>query len=326
MTFPINSSERNGLIPVLAMLLQFSSKEMMEIQKSVREPIFGNRPAKEVKRIDFANRQTQTTSSSHGYPSSSASVRSIQQPSSASSSYLPPSGSSSQRANNVSSNTTSLLHSTTSSQNNTPKPISSAASPVAVINTGLQIKPVNHEYFLSNENSSKEEFPASMSFDLISPIYSSKLGSTTVAPQRPVNIPPSFPSNTSSMVGSPEEATAASDLPLTERKDSEVSENDFELRQKLKSITSDILDLSMSAEGDVDRTLRPGNLSSVLQGIHTIPIDYTSTDDENMITTDSSGLPVISPPGFFVSRPDGGVGLRATLSGTSIDEITSKAL
>jgi hypothetical protein len=50
MTFPITSTERASLVPVIGMLLQFNAKEMGEVDKSQRVPIFGTRPVKEVKR------------------------------------------------------------------------------------------------------------------------------------------------------------------------------------------------------------------------------------------------------------------------------------
>ena len=50
MTFPVSSPERNSLVPVLAMLLQFNGKEMAEINKSQGGSLWGARPVKEVKR------------------------------------------------------------------------------------------------------------------------------------------------------------------------------------------------------------------------------------------------------------------------------------
>ena len=50
MTFPVNSPERNSLVPVLAMLLQFDSKELAEVDESRGASFWGSRPVKEVKR------------------------------------------------------------------------------------------------------------------------------------------------------------------------------------------------------------------------------------------------------------------------------------
>lgn len=51
MTLPVQSSERNSLVSVVAMLLQFTPKELAAVQKSDREPLWGSKPAKEVKRF-----------------------------------------------------------------------------------------------------------------------------------------------------------------------------------------------------------------------------------------------------------------------------------
>lgn len=73
MIFPIASSERMALIPVIAMLLQFSPKEMQDINHALRDPNFGVRAVKEVKRVDSNARNTGSSqggklssSSSHG--------------------------------------------------------------------------------------------------------------------------------------------------------------------------------------------------------------------------------------------------------------------
>lgn len=54
MTFPMQSSEKLALVPVIAMLLQFTPKEMTDVQRSIRDPLFGTRAVKEVKKIDFS--------------------------------------------------------------------------------------------------------------------------------------------------------------------------------------------------------------------------------------------------------------------------------
>ncbi len=55
MTLSAQSSERQALVPVLAMLLQFNAKEMGEVQKALKDPNYGLKPVKEVKRVDFSN-------------------------------------------------------------------------------------------------------------------------------------------------------------------------------------------------------------------------------------------------------------------------------
>jgi hypothetical protein len=55
MTLSAQTSERQALVPVLAMLLQFNAKEMMEVQKAMKDPNYGVKPVKEVKRVDFSN-------------------------------------------------------------------------------------------------------------------------------------------------------------------------------------------------------------------------------------------------------------------------------
>lgn len=50
MTFPINAPERMSLIPVISTLLQFNPKEMVEVDKSAKDPNWSSRPVKEIKR------------------------------------------------------------------------------------------------------------------------------------------------------------------------------------------------------------------------------------------------------------------------------------
>jgi len=53
MTFPIQSSEKMSLVPVIAMLLQFSPKELAEVQQANLTPSWVSRPVKEVKKINY---------------------------------------------------------------------------------------------------------------------------------------------------------------------------------------------------------------------------------------------------------------------------------
>ena len=57
MSFPAQSPERQSLVPVIAMLLQFSPREKQEVDRALRDPGLGlgsvwtvPRPAKEVKK------------------------------------------------------------------------------------------------------------------------------------------------------------------------------------------------------------------------------------------------------------------------------------
>ncbi len=50
MTFPINAPERMSLIPVISTLLQFNPKEIIEVDKSAKDPSWSSRPVKEIKR------------------------------------------------------------------------------------------------------------------------------------------------------------------------------------------------------------------------------------------------------------------------------------
>lgn len=51
MTFPVQSSEKLSLIPVIAMLLQFNGEELREVEKVNKDPVWGSLPVKEVKRV-----------------------------------------------------------------------------------------------------------------------------------------------------------------------------------------------------------------------------------------------------------------------------------
>lgn len=51
MTFPVTSPERQQLVPVIAALLQLNPKEITEVDKSAKEPIWAaSRPVIEIKR------------------------------------------------------------------------------------------------------------------------------------------------------------------------------------------------------------------------------------------------------------------------------------
>jgi len=50
MSFPVQAPERGSLVPVIAMLLQFNVKEVAQVEKALTEPIWNQRPVKEVKR------------------------------------------------------------------------------------------------------------------------------------------------------------------------------------------------------------------------------------------------------------------------------------
>jgi hypothetical protein len=49
MSFPPTSSERNALVPVLAMLLQFSKAELKSVEEASRSTSWAARPVKELK-------------------------------------------------------------------------------------------------------------------------------------------------------------------------------------------------------------------------------------------------------------------------------------
>lgn len=72
MTLSAQSSERQALVPVLAMLLQFNAKEMAEVQKALKDPNYGMKPVKEVKRVDFSNLFSFGSTSSTSAPTSPA--------------------------------------------------------------------------------------------------------------------------------------------------------------------------------------------------------------------------------------------------------------
>jgi hypothetical protein len=51
MTFPVGCVERQQLVPVIATLLQFDPKELLEAQRGTREPGWGaSLPVVEIKR------------------------------------------------------------------------------------------------------------------------------------------------------------------------------------------------------------------------------------------------------------------------------------
>jgi hypothetical protein len=64
MTFPIAAPERMSLVPVIATLLQFNPKELIEVEKSSKDPAWNSRPVKEIKRS--LNRASGLSNSTHG--------------------------------------------------------------------------------------------------------------------------------------------------------------------------------------------------------------------------------------------------------------------
>jgi hypothetical protein len=68
MSFPMQSPERISLVPVIAMLLQFNSKELAEAEQSLKDSLWSTaRPVKEVKRNLM--KASYTSSTSLTYPS-----------------------------------------------------------------------------------------------------------------------------------------------------------------------------------------------------------------------------------------------------------------
>lgn len=65
MTFPINSPERMSLVPVIATLLQFNPKEIVEVDKSSKDPNWSKRPVKEIRR-SLHKASTYSMPSQHG--------------------------------------------------------------------------------------------------------------------------------------------------------------------------------------------------------------------------------------------------------------------
>jgi len=64
MTLPMQSSEKMSLVPVIATLLQFNPKELSAVLKSDRQPVWGSKPAKEVKRFISVAKSSSTNSAS----------------------------------------------------------------------------------------------------------------------------------------------------------------------------------------------------------------------------------------------------------------------
>jgi hypothetical protein len=369
MTFPINSSERNALIPVLAMLLQFSPKEMMEIQKSVRDPIWGTRPVKEVKRVEnrppplpaaVGNSGSRPpAASSGGRPLSSMDSSSHSAPAAMTSSTnqraLIPSSSNSSITSTPNSNHPPQANKAGEYQ---PPSMATTSRPSTTNNNNqnnnngkLQVTvPVNHDFFIQNENltSVSKEFP-SMSFDLGSPIRTSlNIGDGHANPQRPVA---GENKNNHSLKNNNEIFS-----PPVERKDSDRSENnDEELRRKLNTITSDVLDLSLSEDNPQQPPMThhgggSGNLArnymiaqngphnsnnsqnthgsnSNFKDIPTFAVNYSSSSTSLHNMDNNHNHPSLAPEGG--KTPPRGV-IRQTISETSIDEqvfaTSSKAL
>jgi hypothetical protein len=359
MTFPINSSERNALIPVLAMLLQFSPKEMMEIQKSVRDPIWGTRPVKEVKRVE--NRPPNpppTTTTASRPPAAGRPLSSMD-----SSSHSAPAAMTTNTNNRalIPSSSNSSITSTPNSNQIGNKAGEYQPPPMATNNTNNQHNnnsgklhvavPVNHDFFIQNENltSTSKEFP-SMSFDLGSPIRTSlNIGGGPANPQK------SFAGeqNKNNSLKNNNNQNTEIFSPPVERKDSDRSENnDEELRRKLNTITSDVLDLSLSEDNPQQQppmTLHSGgtggNLArnymiaqngphnthgsnSNFKDIPTFAVNYSSSSTSlHNMDNNNHNHPSLAPESG--KTPPRGV-IRQTISETSIDEqvfaTSSKAL
>ena len=287
MTFPINSSERNALVPVLAMLLQFSPKEMMEIQKSNRDPIWGTRPVKEVKRVDFSTQPAMPVNmnSSHGALTKPAAII------------------------------------TDTPAQNKPKPVDSYQPPNPVVPvsnpTAAVKKVVNQEFFLQNENL------GTVSFDLASPARPSTSGKAPGAINATIQ---QQQQSTKVNNNNNKNNNGASSIPPPaglERKDSDNSDgpDDYELQQKLKKMTSDILDMSLSEDNILGGTILSNSRKFVVAGGGQEIIKELPTVTENYSSSNSQ----IN----FPTTKEGGQ-IKQTISGTSIDEhvfaTSSKAL
>jgi hypothetical protein len=68
MSFPVQSPERSSLVPVIAMLLQFNVRELAQAENALKEPIWSQRPVKEIKRA-----LQKASASPYAIPSSSSS-------------------------------------------------------------------------------------------------------------------------------------------------------------------------------------------------------------------------------------------------------------
>jgi hypothetical protein len=68
MTFPFQSTEKHSLVPVIAMLLQFSTVELEDISRAENDPTWNPKPIRELKR-------TTSGGSPPASPSSSSSPR-----------------------------------------------------------------------------------------------------------------------------------------------------------------------------------------------------------------------------------------------------------
>ena len=85
MSFPVQAPERGSLVPVIAMLLQFNVKEVQQVEKALHEPIWNQRPVKEVKRA--LSKASESPYALRAAPSPTSSSSSLS-PSSASSSFI----------------------------------------------------------------------------------------------------------------------------------------------------------------------------------------------------------------------------------------------
>eukprot|EP00981_Chlorochromonas_danica_P014294 scaffold7730_cov173-Ochromonas_danica.AAC.9 len=85
MTFPLQSTEKQSLVSVIGMLLQFNPKELQEAMKATRNPAYASLPVKEVKRITHSgtsvvqmvpnNKNDSMSASTHGRSSNPANVQ-----------------------------------------------------------------------------------------------------------------------------------------------------------------------------------------------------------------------------------------------------------
>jgi len=73
MTFPVQAPERLSLVPVIAVLLQFSVTELSEAENALKHPVWEPRAPKEVKLQPkiLTPRNRSDTASSHGLLSAS---------------------------------------------------------------------------------------------------------------------------------------------------------------------------------------------------------------------------------------------------------------
>lgn len=215
MIFPVASSERMALIPVIAMLLQFSPKEMQDVNQAIRDPNFGARAVKEVKRIDGNARMS--GSSSHGGSSKSLS----------SSSSHGGEGLNGASSHGMDKSSHGISNSASSSQRLSPARSTPSVPPTAASSSLMQ-----------------EDETVFGAASPTTPAVTASVGSgrppRDVAAQQGGYVPPSFPSTSSKA------ATSSTVQP---------SLSDQDLQEKLRRISGDILDLSTMSQEDIDQYL-----------------------------------------------------------------------